>query len=72
MQQELEPIKTKNQFKIFMKKYYAIFPLFLLIAVAAYQPKPWPVPDKFQKMANPVKSDAESIASGKELWAKHC
>jgi mono/diheme cytochrome c family protein len=57
-----------------MKKYYAILPLVFMITVAAYhqQPKPWPVPDKFQKMANPVKSDAESIASGKELWAKHC
>lgn len=33
---------------------------------------PWPVPDKFNKMANPVKSDATSLATGKELWAKHC
>ena len=57
-----------------MKKYYAILPLVFIITVAAYhqQPKPWPVPGKYQKMANPVKSDAESIASGKELWAKHC
>ena len=36
------------------------------------EPKPWPVPDKSSKMANPVKSDASSISSGKELWAKHC
>lgn len=34
--------------------------------------KPWPVPDKYAKMANPVKSDAASLATGKELWAKHC
>jgi mono/diheme cytochrome c family protein len=33
---------------------------------------PWPVPDKFNKMPNPVKADAESMATGKELWAKHC
>ncbi len=32
----------------------------------------WPVPDKYKKMANPVKSDAASIAEGKALWAKHC
>lgn len=32
----------------------------------------WPVPDKYKKMANPVKSDATSIAEGKALWAKHC
>jgi mono/diheme cytochrome c family protein len=35
-------------------------------------PKPWPVPDKANKMANPVKSDAESLKTGKELWVKHC
>ena len=33
---------------------------------------PWPVPEKFQKMPNPVKSDAASIATGKSLWSKHC
>lgn len=32
----------------------------------------WPVPDKYKKMANPVKSDAGSIAEGKTLWSKHC
>jgi mono/diheme cytochrome c family protein len=36
------------------------------------QPKPWPVPDKNAKMANPVKSNAESIAAGKALWNLHC
>ena len=36
------------------------------------QNDPWPVPDKYNKMANPVKSDATSVATGKELWAKHC
>lgn len=35
-------------------------------------PKPWPVPDKNAKMANPVKSDDESLKTGKEVWAKHC
>lgn len=34
--------------------------------------KPWPVPDKNSKMANPVKSSAESLKAGKELWVKHC
>lgn len=33
---------------------------------------PWPVPDKYLKMANPVKSDATSIADGKQLWLQHC
>ena len=36
------------------------------------QKDPWPVPDKYVKMANPVKSDAESMKTGKAVWAKHC
>lgn len=33
---------------------------------------PWPVPDKYKKMPNPVKGDAEATKGGKALWAKHC
>lgn len=36
------------------------------------QPKPWSVPDKNAKTANPVKSSKESIAAGKALWSTHC
>jgi len=36
------------------------------------QPKPWPVPDNFKSMKNPVASNTESIATGKQLWATHC
>ena len=46
---------------------------FMLMAFVSHkQNDPWPVPDKYQKMANPVKSDAASIANGKELYAQHC
>ena len=34
--------------------------------------KPWNVPDKDAKMANPVKPSPESISDGKSLYAKHC
>ena len=34
--------------------------------------KPWPVPDKSTKMANPIKSDASSLKDGKALWSTHC
>lgn len=44
----------------------------LLFSFTVYQAKPWEVPDKYVKMANPVKSDAESIKAGKALWTKHC
>jgi mono/diheme cytochrome c family protein len=36
------------------------------------QTKPWPVPEKNAKMANPVKSNSESISAGKALWNLHC
>jgi mono/diheme cytochrome c family protein len=34
--------------------------------------KPWPVPENAKKMKNPLKSDAEAITIGKNLYAKHC
>jgi len=41
--------------------------------VTMNQPKkPWVVPDAKAKIVNPVKSDANSLKEGKELWAKHC
>ena len=36
------------------------------------QNKPWVVPDKAAKTANPVKSSPASIAAGKTLWSQHC
>ena len=33
---------------------------------------PWPVPEKYQKMPNPVKADDASVSTGKSLWTKHC
>ncbi len=32
----------------------------------------WEAPAKNQSMANPVASNAESIAAGKAVWTKHC
>jgi mono/diheme cytochrome c family protein len=40
--------------------------------LAQAKAKPWPVPEKNSKMANPVKSDAASISTGKAVWSKHC
>ena len=36
------------------------------------QTKPWVVPDKAAKTANPIKTSAASIAAGKSLWSTHC
>lgn len=43
-----------------------------LYSFTILQTKPWNVPDAYAKKTNPVKSDGESLQTGKELWAKHC
>ena len=60
-----------------MKKYisllFASLFLFALMSFVFKSPNdPWPVPDKYKNMPNPVKSDATSIATGKELYTQHC
>ena len=47
------------------------------IGLLAFVPKnssqePWNVPDAAKNKANPVKSDAESLANGKALYNQHC
>ena len=53
-----------------------IFMVFAIMMATAFVPRqqgdPWVVPDKYKKMKNPVKSDAESISAGKALYVKHC
>jgi mono/diheme cytochrome c family protein len=34
--------------------------------------KPWPVPDNYKTMKNPVAKGADGIATGKELYNQHC
>ena len=46
--------------------------LFAFAPHGSLQPKPWPVPDAFKNKANPVKSDAASINTGKNLYNQHC
>lgn len=60
-----------------MKKCISIlFTSVVIIIIMAFIPKaqndPWPVPDKYKNMPNPVKPDATSIAAGKELYVQHC
>jgi len=43
-----------------------------LYSFTFFQAKPWNVPEAAAKKVNPVKSDGESLQTGKELWAKHC
>jgi mono/diheme cytochrome c family protein len=48
------------------------FGLFAFVPKTAVQQNPWPVPDAWKTKANPVKSDATSIATGKDLYNQHC
>ena len=45
---------------------------FAAFTIKTQQKEPWPVPDKYLKMANPVKSNSESLNGGKELYVEHC
>lgn len=60
-----------------MKTNSVIFSLIFLSSIALFsfrpfQKKPWEVPEKYEKMTNPVKSDAGSLKEVKALWVKHC
>jgi mono/diheme cytochrome c family protein len=44
----------------------------VLFGFNLFQQKPWPVPDSYKNMKNPVAADATSIAEGKSLYATHC
>ena len=61
-----------------MKKTATTFVLIAFVmALFAFMPsatdqQPWPVPDKYKKMDNPVKNDAAALATGKTLWGQHC
>lgn len=34
--------------------------------------KPWPVPDNYKSMKNPVAKNTDAVATGKELYNQHC
>jgi mono/diheme cytochrome c family protein len=64
-------MKTSQKFATIMAAaFLAVFFMFNN-AVQAQQAKAkaWPVPDKDKAMKAPAKAD---VATGKELWAKHC
>ncbi len=48
---------------------------FLFFAFQAPQQqkaKPWPVPDKYKTLKNPVKSDQAGLDKAKTMWNKYC
>lgn len=59
-------------------KFPAMIAFFAAIGFMAFVPKtfvqqkPWPVPDAFKNKVNPLKGDAGSITTGKDLYNQHC
>ncbi|MBL7728219.1 MAG: cytochrome c [Dinghuibacter sp.] len=51
---------------------FMFFALSGFIASVNKPQKPWPVPDNYKNMRNPVANDAASVAAGKALWNTHC
>jgi mono/diheme cytochrome c family protein len=58
--------------KIILILFVSCAAFFSMAFIAAKPNDPWPVPEKYMKMVNPVKSDPASIAHGKELYIQHC
>jgi mono/diheme cytochrome c family protein len=50
----------------------SVLAVFVIAAGFTFQTKPWPVPEKAAKTANPQKNDAASVSAGKALWGQHC
>lgn len=50
----------------------SVLAVFVIAAGFTFQTKPWPVPEKAAKTANPQKTDAASVSAGKALWGTHC
>lgn len=46
--------------------------LFITFSFNLQQEDPWKVPERYEKMKNPVVADAASIKAGKILYKDHC
>lgn len=59
-----------------MKKLFLLTGLSVIVAVSLsftlQQEDPWKVPEKYEKLKNPVPADESSISSGKELYITYC
>jgi mono/diheme cytochrome c family protein len=57
--------------------FYKLTVMFLALAILSFaplqkKPKPWDAPESAKKAKNPVQNNAENLAIGKSLYAKHC
>ena len=49
-----------------------LFALSLTLVAQQGQPKPWPIPDNYKKMKNPVPANEASTKAGMTLYTKNC
>jgi len=63
-------MNMKKNLTLFMSGLFAIG-LLAFVPKSSFQ-EPWKVPDAAKNKANPVKSDAASLANGKALYNQHC
>jgi mono/diheme cytochrome c family protein len=62
----------KKVLKTVVLVFAGVFFISTFSGFSLFQRKPWPVPDNYKNMKNPVASDATSVAEGKTLYATHC
>ena len=57
-----------------MRKYIQFIGALVLVALlyAFVAQDPWPVPDNYKNLSNPVAADGESLSIGKSLYTQHC
>lgn len=60
----------KKSYQVLIVSLFAIF--ILAFTTKSMIQEPWPVPDKYKKMVNPVKADDASLKTGKSLYSTHC
>ncbi len=50
----------------------SIFMAYSFVVASTDQAEPWPVPEKYENMENPVANDADALSVGKTLYNQHC
>src|SRR5882724_5669736 len=60
----------KKKIPVIIVSFFALG-LFAFVPKSLFQ-KEWPVPDVYKTKVNPLKGNAASIATGKDLFTTHC
>lgn len=69
---QLITLKLKNKMKSLTLVFGIAAVFTTAVAFNVRQDDPWKVPEKYEKMKNPVTADHSSIMAGKEIYEEHC